>query len=376
MSGALGFFLNAAGLFVPLALQAQYANQAEAPKEATAVQIITGSGKGGSPGGNVPHIALWDDAGNRIGQYHAGRKEKINDGKHATIIVPHNQNKYEQADPYYIMLSNFEHDAICIAAVTVANQKISGTFYGDTGYMCGQSWFLSENRIGSNFQKPKCVWLDGDHTNGINARAISFHLNDLAPNRDKLAQYQAQPETLCQSTPRFSFWGNLLPDGIIPFFKPPLQYKEDSTNSGEGADVDLSRVVDRKDQYDKSVYLHQGEKKFRLKARTNFRRNSTANGSNHNPDHLIITDQKDDDVRAVCEHPNSYGWDIVSTVQNLYCDMVHKQLYQVCDGKGVKDYCFDLKAKTIIPKQGISGRDEFAAHVPNKAYTSQSHWKS
>ncbi|KAK2599123.1 hypothetical protein QQS21_005384 [Conoideocrella luteorostrata] len=372
MSGALGFILNAAGILVPLGLEAKYATQA--PKEATSVQIIAGSGSGGATGGNVPHIALWDDDGNRIGQYHAGKKEKIGDGDVKTILVTHSQNNNKQADPYYVMLSNFENDAICIAAVNVANQKISGTFFGDTGYMCGQDWFLSDNKIGSNFQKPKCVWLDGDHTNDINARALSFHLNDLAPSADKLAQYQAMPKTICQSTPRFSFWGNLLPDGIIPFFKPKLEYKDDSANSGEGADKDPERVVDKENQYNKGVYLHQGEK-LKLKTRKNSRQ-SNSNGSNHNPEHLIITDHEEDDVRLVCEHPNSYGWDIVSTVLNLYCDMVHKQLYNVCNGKEFKDYCFDLNTKTIIPKKGAQARDEFAQIVPSKSYTSHAHWKS
>ncbi|KAG5983913.1 hypothetical protein E4U55_006696 [Claviceps digitariae] len=370
MSGALGFILNAAGLIVPLALEAKYATQAV--KEATSVQIIVGSGTK-TAGGDTPHVALWDDDGNRIGQWHPGKKDKIDEGNVKTIVVEHTQNHNKQADPYYVMLSNLKNDAICIAAVTVANQKVSATFFGDTGYMCGQSWFLSNNKIGSNFQKPKCVWLDADHTNKINARALSFHLNDMAPSTDKMAQYQKRPETLCQSTPRFSFWGNLLPDGIVPFFKPKLQYNDDSSDSGEGADKDPDRVVDKKDQYNKAVYLHQGEKVKR--GETHRRGGNLPRGSNHNPEHLIITDHAEDDVRHVCEHPNSYGWDIVSTVQNLYCDMEHKQLYPVCDGKEHKDQCFDMGARVIVPKAGIASRDEFAALVPQKNYTSEAHWE-
>ncbi|KAI1773877.1 hypothetical protein F4818DRAFT_442635 [Hypoxylon cercidicola] len=368
MSAALGFVLNAAGLFVPLGIELKGA--LEKPKQGTSVQIIVGSGDG-TTGGNVPHIALWDDDGNRIGQYHPSKKDKISEGEPRTITVEHTQTrpKYQQADPYYVTLSNLENDAICIAAVTIANEKISGTFYGDTGFSCGQSWFLSRNKIGQSFQTPRCVWLDADHTNKINARALSFHLNDLAPSTDKLSQYQENKDSLCKSTPRFSFWGNLLPDGIVPFFKPKLQYKEDSSGGGEGADEDPKKVIDKNNQYDKSVYMHQGEHKQKTG------RARDTGSANHNPEHLVITDYEDHDVREVCEHPNSYGWDVVSTRQGLFCDIDQKQLYVLCSD-AVKDNCFDLENKVIVPKGGMGSRDELSAHVLAKTYKTLDHWKN
>lgn len=89
------------------------------------------------------------------------------------------------ADARYVMVSTIGNDGICIAAITVANEKISATVYGDTGMMCGQSWFLSQNEIGTDFLKPKCVWLDADHSNAINARAMSFHVKDKAAQQTK-----------------------------------------------------------------------------------------------------------------------------------------------------------------------------------------------
>ncbi|RDL42246.1 Uncharacterized protein BP5553_02225 [Venustampulla echinocandica] len=369
MASALGFILNAAGLFVPIALEAEYAKLK--PKESTSVQIIVGSGDS-TTGGTVPHVALWDDDGSRIGQYSPGAKDTIGEGDVKTIIVEHSQTvpKYKQADPYYVMLSNQENNAICIAAITVANQKISGTFYGDTGYTCGQSWFLSQNRIGSNFEKPRCVWLDADHTNKINARALSFHLNDMASSQSKLDEYADNKDTLCKSTPRFSIWGNLLPNGVIPFFNPKLEYLDDGTS--EGADKDPQRVIDKNNQYDKSVYLHLGENHHNARQS---RRSISATSANHNPEHLIITDHAEDNVRELCEHPNSYGWDIVSTSQGLFCDMEHKQLYPLCSAT-IKDNCFDLNKKVIISKDGLGARDEFPAYVPLKNYTSHQHWKN
>ena len=368
MSSALGFILNAAGVFVPLALQAKDAMSV--PKEATSVQIIAGSGDS-TTGGSIPHVALWDDDGNRIGQYYPGKKDKLKEGDAITLTVTNNENHNNQADPYYVMLSNFENNAICISAVTVSNQEISGTFFGDTGYKCGQSWFLSQNAIGSNFQKPRCVWLDGDHTNGINARALSFHLNDMAPDQDKLSEYQGMPDTLCRSTPRFSFWGNMLPNSEIPVFEPKLEYKIDRATGGQGADKDPHRVID-KHEYDKAVYMYQGPATKRAAIPQH---GAKDRGANHNPKHLIVTDHPADDVREVCEHPNSYGWDIVSNAQNLFCDMEHKQLYNVCNGREFKDNCFDMDNKIIVPTGGANVPDEVAAHIPRKNYTSQAHWK-
>ena len=373
MSAALGFLLNAAGILVPVGLQAKYDMSSNSPY--TSVQIIAGNGGNhDSLGGNVPHIAVWDDDGHRIGQYHPNAGERIKAGDYSNpIVISNTQNGGEQADPYYVMLSNLENDAICIAAITVANQKVQATFYGDTGYRCGQSWFLSQNKIGSNFQKPKCVWLDADHSSDINARALSFHLNDMSAGPDKLAEYQKMPETLCHSTPRFSFWGNLLPNGVIPFFKPKLEYKVDSSTGGEGADKDPKRVIDKPNEYNKAVYLHQGETSKRAVRMP--RRGGTARGANHNPEHLIVTDHPDDNVREVCEHPNSYGWDIVSTVQSLYCDMEHKQLYNVCDSRGTRDNCFDMEAKMIVAKASVNVQDELSTLIPRKNYTSHAHWE-
>lgn len=264
------------------------------------------------------------------------------------------------------MVSQLSDDAICVAAITVANNKISGSFFGDTGFKCGQSWFPSDNRIGSDFWKPKCVWLDGNHDNGINARALSFHLNDMQPNDEKMEQYYNNIDTLCKSTPRFSFWGNLLPDGRIPFFNPKLEYKDDN-----GADVDISKVLDNPNKpYDKSVYMYQGEKKSSRARSTNARRIS--HGSNHDPSHLIVSDQGTD-VREVCEHPNSYGWDIVSTTQGLFCDMEHKQLYPLCNNDIIAN-CFSLNATTLIG--GPQTRNEGTPNLRfDRSYNTTSYWK-
>ncbi|KAB5533482.1 hypothetical protein GE09DRAFT_1250761 [Coniochaeta sp. 2T2.1] len=336
---------------------------------ATGVKIIAGQGDG-SIGGSTPHIALWDDHGSRIGQYHPGKKEKtIDENGQRSVVIKHDQTTPpgRQADPMYVMLSNFENNAICVSAVYVSNGKISGTFYGDVGFMCGMDWYPSSGVIDSNFYAPRCVWLDADHTNGINARALSFHLNDVAAQPDKLAEYNDNPDTLCKSTPRFSFWGNLEPDGQIPFFNPPLKYNTDSVNGGQGSDKDPLAVIDKPNQYDKSVYTSQAGRKNNRKTRGARR---TVKISNINSDHLVVTDMPSHSAREVCEHPNSVGWDIVSTTEGLFCHLTDRQLYPLCSGT-VTVNCFDmgtLQLKTLVQRDG-----NFA--VQPRGYNTTAHWK-
>ncbi|OIW26326.1 hypothetical protein CONLIGDRAFT_706493 [Coniochaeta ligniaria NRRL 30616] len=367
----VGIVMEAAGILTTVAV-ASVQGLGGYKGASTGVKLIIGQGDG-SMGGSVPHIALWDDHGARIGQYHAKSKDTIDEDGTGELVINHSQTTPpgHQADPMYVMLSNLENNAICISAVYVTNDKISGTFYGDVGYMCGMSWYPSTALVDSNFYTPRCVWLDADHTNGINARALSFHLNDIAAQPDKLAEYNDNTDTICKSTPRFSFWGNLTPDGQIPFFSPPLQYNIDSVNGGQGADKDPKAVIDRDNQYDKSVYVSQQEHHSkRSSEKTAKQQRRSIKTSNINPEHLIITDSNGHSAKEVCEHPNSVGWDIVSTKEGLFCDLADRQLYPLCSPT-ITVNCFDLNAlqlKTLVERDG-----NFAVHP--RGYNTTAYWK-
>lgn len=80
------------------------------------------------------------------------------------------------------------------------------------------------------------------------------------------------------------------------------------------------------------------------KRKTNRPKREENKGSNHEITQLIVSEN--DDVREVCEHPNSYGWDVVSKKQSLFYCVEHKQLYPLCT-PAITDNCFDLDAKTL-----------------------------
>lgn len=71
----------------------------------------------------------------------------------------------------------------------------------------------------------------------------------------------------------------------------------------------------------------------------------------------------------------SFGWDIVSLEDKLYCDMVDKVLYPLCGGV-VTGKCFDLERKMLVGEGGINKRGEASTvGVPVKKYETHRHWK-
>jgi hypothetical protein len=365
-------------------------------KKSTIVQMVVGNGYDNLDG-HVPHIALWNENAERLGQWNPKGKKK-GKGEGITVAVEHNQGPEE--DPAgYILLSNLEHDAICISAIFITDDHVSTTFFGDYGAKCGQSWHLSNEEIGPERKTPKCVWLDGDNSNGLNAQAMSFHIKDMVANPDRVQQYNDVPDTMCRSTARYSFWGDLLPNSWLPFFDPPLEYEQDSENGGLGRDKDLFRVLDLSKNINKgdNMYL---EGNFGLPTQDDYdwmggyceendawgtgfcpqkpenklkrsvsptlnietgpivtKRNTTEPAKRKHfrrgiHDRLIITAKESHSARELCESESSYGPDTVSSVEGLFCDMDTKTLYPLCNGSNTADVCFDVETKQLMLSSG------------------------
>lgn len=320
--------------------------------------------------------------GHRIGQGH--KDSHISVGSDHTTTIEHSQTepKHKQVDPYYILVSQMDNNAICISAIMIGNTQITASFFGDTGAQCGQSWFESDNEMGSDYITPKCVWLDRNHED-VNAAAMSFHIRDMMPNKEKMEGYEdSNFDLVCKSSPRFSYWGNLLPDGIPPFFDPPLEYE-----NGNGRDKDPARVLDDPAHpFHKGVFLSQGEEdppsESRRRRRSRSRKRRLPHGANRDPSHLIVSDRPSQSARRLCESATSLGWDFVSTAERLFCDMEHKRLYPLCDGGDdggggggeVRHGCFDLEGRTLRPALGARAEDAARLRF-GRAYNSTAHWK-
>ncbi|KAL1866689.1 hypothetical protein Daus18300_006633 [Diaporthe australafricana] len=273
------------------------------------------------------------------------------------------------------------------------------------GMYCGMPWYPSDLEMGSTRRTPKCVWLDGDNSNGL-PQALSFQLDAFADSADKMAQYAKWPDTLCRSTPRFSTWQDLDWNSQIPIFKPKLDYYDDSATGGQGADMDFGKIVDSDDcKYDKKK-----ERQLRLdpachkkgvwssqlplpwyqdKSHKSHKRHdrrhppqsrageSDESGTSHGmnsdtaqrprlprggkslaarfAEQLVVSTKRSHSSTAteLCDSETSFGPDFVSTEEGLFCSMSQKKTFPLCNRNGEADAstCFDLDAnELVVPK--------------------------
>ncbi|MCJ1367919.1 hypothetical protein MMC16_007055 [Acarospora aff. strigata] len=350
----LANFLNAAALLATIAVP--LADLAKKTTKEGLVNIQIGVGSGGdATGGNVPHVALWDEKGSRIGQHHPKSKERIEAGQTASFSIASYQTKPKDstAQPEYIMLSMNDNDAICVTFIYVSDNRAQWAWYGDLGWKCGADWYPSNQKVGSGTYTPKCVWIDKNHSKGIRSQGLSLHMPDFSSTEAMFQQYIDNPDTLCKSTPRMKMWGEIWPDSSIPTFQPPLKY------TATGADEDPHRVIDKTKRQD--------PKAFRQPKREN---------SNNRPGHLVLSNIEGHSAKELCESETSLGADFVSTAEGVYCDMTAKQQWPLCSDS-ITTSCFDLNRKTMRGgNRVLQTRDKATGRiVPDKSYKTVDHWK-
>jgi hypothetical protein len=141
--------------------------------------------------------------------------------------------------PEYISVVMKETDAICISYIFVSGNGAQWVWYGDLGWTCGADWYHNYFMVGGGTYAPRCVWIDQDHPNGLRFQGLSLHMPDFQSTDDRITEYNNNPDTLCKSSPRMKFWPSIVPDTVIPFFNPVLEYTDG------GADLDPSAVIDQ-----------------------------------------------------------------------------------------------------------------------------------
>lgn len=124
---AITFFINAAFLITPLAVILGTHHPPPA-KNLNEVQIQVGKKIGDAnaadnAGGSVPHLAIWDADGNRVGQYKGKANGHIKEGDTATYQVYNTQNGDTPAQPEYLSVVMNEGDAICISMIMVTGNN-------------------------------------------------------------------------------------------------------------------------------------------------------------------------------------------------------------------------------------------------------------
>lgn len=341
-------------------------------------QISLGVGGGPNTGGSMPHVAVWDEHGQRVTQFHGDKNGHIGDRAGDTLGFSQNndQNGGQPAKPTYLSVVMNENDGICLAAVVASGDGAQWTWTGDMGYTCGAQWYNSKYTMGVSNQPIRCVWLDANHDNGIIAKGLSFHIRDFSGEAGLLAQYQEDERRLCQSSARMTFHPEILPDSLPPFFTPALEYTREE-NSDDPTKPSTAGALKKPDQgQDRQTRAYPdgtdvGGQKLRRRRATSLhgRRAMKVRGvKNLHPDRLTISHLQGHSARELCEDKMSLGPDFISTNEGLFCDMETAMLWPLCTTTQPAN-CFDLTILEI--KTNGTKRD-----APlKKTYTYTDEWK-
>jgi hypothetical protein len=271
-------------------------------------------------------------------------------------------------------------------------------FYGDVPKQCGAKWYHSnlpvQRQNGDPF-KPSCFWIDSPHgktkktVNGF-PQGASIHMLDFAATQNRVAQYQNNKETMCNSKPRFALHDTLTEMNCIPIFNPPLKYNDDGTDKSYAALKTSGQVMcspgpDKKPSMKDIIHLEQwtggrfpqptyGVRKRDLKARQNDRECFAEHQT------VVVSEHEDHTASELCMSNSAAGPDFVSTKEGLFCDMCTGELWPLCS-EAVPTGCFDLNLKAMkasngtITQIGLHARDTITGRdIPQKEYTDVKHW--
>lgn len=186
-----------------------------------------------------------------------------------------------------------------------------------------------------------------------------------------MAQYKANKDTLCKSTPRFSTWQDLDWNSPIPYFDPPLKYEKDFLTGGQGGDLNFSQIVDS----DLCKYDKKKERVLKLDKESCEQKGVKATlvgptqgifgrkrkEKQRSPDdittlsarlasELVVSSKSDHSATEVCDSDTSFGPDFVSTEEGVFCSMSQKKKFPICghDSDSTAETCFDLETKTLV----------------------------
>jgi len=232
----------------------------------------------------------------------------------------------------YVQVTN-GNDATCIAYLALTNADgTSRTWMGDIGWFCGANWYESATEAGQykdgSPYYPKCTWLDGDATNGINA--VSMKIN--------FETYDVTGDTID---------GNSTTDycsGTIFSQSSDIMYNDLPAKSKRGLHSNSLRSAPMTPQARKRSQAMREK--------------------------LVVSSISAHSAKKMCASSTSYGPDFVSEAEGVYCDMDTHTSYPLCSST-ITTGCFDLANDELIAtkKYAIRGRVTAA-----KKHKTIDHW--
>ncbi|PGH00123.1 hypothetical protein AJ79_08306 [Helicocarpus griseus UAMH5409] len=195
--------------------------------------------------------------------------------------------------------------AVCVSWLTLKNRDgaADAAWTGDVGYACGHSWNWGNQVAGRNKEtgepfKPRCTWLDADHTNNIDTAGMKV-------------DFFAYGEQLSDTVRRNAACSKTI-------------------FSGNNGDID---GVPRKKRsmvgVERPEWMHK---------------------------RLIISDYPSDNATELCRHEMSYGPDAIGS-DGFYCNMATRELSPLCsvqDAEGCVNV--DEEGQVVTKRASVAKR--------------------
>ncbi|KAF2688910.1 hypothetical protein K458DRAFT_414590 [Lentithecium fluviatile CBS 122367] len=337
----------------------------------TTVRIYAGTGD--DTNGNAPHVAAFDIDGNLIGSVKGGDDIAKGAPYDAKIEMKADGSDGSAAQAEYISLSQAGVDAICVAGISVTwPDGLEFAWYGDVGEFCGAPWYHSTTILSSkDLYKPKCVWIDGDATNGIKTQGIGIHIPSFVATAERAQSMTDDKDLWCNVAPRIKFYDSLAREQALPVFKPYAEFEQSTL-----VDVDPAKIKDSANWFTPEWALDKKGRKDNEK-RTNFDAEVSVNGTRKQLNfqgQLIKSGSPQHSAKVLCESDTSLGPDFVSEEEGIFCDMDAKRAWPLCT-KHITNNCFDNDKNQMVGGKKNSRRDDVTGErILRKRYETVKSW--
>lgn len=193
-------------------------------------------------------------------------------------------------------------------------------WFGHVGYECGQLWAYGEKPYPTDWdasQPSRCMWMGANvnlDANGGYDGVRQMKINMRAYTHD---WYIQGPDWLCNNT----------------------IFSNATTGPIEANPAELSDTL----PFPESIRTNTTTTRRSLRPR------AEALASR-----LIITSRAEHSARELCLSPTSHSSDLVSTHEELFCDMWERLLHPLCGSstdEGV-GRCFDLRRRAMVERRG------------------------
>jgi len=236
------------------------------------------------------------------------------------------------------------------------------------GYKCaaatGPYFANSVTQTGSDPEdQSKCIWIDGDDTNGITTQGFSLHIVDFGRTDGAVTngggqttnpvaeQWNNNTDLLCKAPGRMNFYNAFGPDDFPIIYQPPLEYNPD------GTDQDPNAVLHTGCDDDPELIVSPcGGSDYR-KSKRNAQATRQARGLNSSTpmaSTLVHSNSSAHSAEESCSHPGYIGPSLVSYHEGTFCDMATRIVWPLCSDT-VPSGCFDPNAnKLVLDQKGLN----------------------